>query len=160
MSINSYRNGINDYLLRVAWAAHRGADEKTGAEAAIFMNRLLPVEAFVMVDEHPDVIIFMSGGSERRAIELSDPDRPVLLLSIRGNNAYAAATEVMAWMVNNSRIAVLSDAAEASGSGLIERWRRAAGAWQRLKGKKAGLVGTVSEWLWHRMSLLKHYVSS
>jgi L-fucose isomerase-like protein len=147
VSINSDRNGINEYVLRIAWAAHRGADATTGSGAGIFMQGLLPPETFMMVDAHPDIILFMSGGSERRAIELADPDRPVLLLSIRGNNAYAAATEVMAWMVNNSRIAMLSDATDGSESGLINRWRAAAGVWQQLKGKKAGLIGAVSEWL-------------
>ncbi len=119
-----------NYLLRVAWAAHRGADEKTGVMAEEFMRGMLSRESFVMTDERPDIILFMSGGSERRAIELADPDRPVLLLSIRGNNAYPAATEVMAWMGNHSRIAMLSDATDATESGLIERWRAAAGVWQ------------------------------
>jgi L-fucose isomerase-like protein len=135
------------YLLRVAWTAHRGAAADTGAAAEKFMKGLLPVGTFTMTGSHPDVILFMSGGSERRAIELADPSRPVLLLSIRGNNAYAAATEVMAWMVNNSRIAMLSDAGDAAESGLIDRWRIVAGAWELLHGSRAGLIGTVSEWL-------------
>jgi len=147
MSIKSNDTGITEYVLRVAWAAHRGADETTGAEAGIFMQGLLPPEAFIMVDAQPDIILFMSGGSERRAIEVADPERPVLLLSIRGNNAFAAATEVMAWMGNHNRIAMLSDATDASESGQIDRWRAAAGLWQNLEGKRAGLVGTVSEWL-------------
>ncbi|MFZ2287459.1 MAG: hypothetical protein WAV93_10790 [Bacteroidales bacterium] len=136
-----------EYVLRVAWAAHRGVGENTGSEAGNYMRGLLPPEHFIMVDSRPDIILFMSGGSERRAIEQTEPGHPVLLLSIRGNNAYAAATEVMAWMVNHNRIALLSDAADASESGLTERWRRAAGVWHHLKGKRAGLIGAVSEWL-------------
>jgi L-fucose isomerase-like protein len=135
------------YVLRVSWAAHRGAAADTAAEAEKFMGSLLPDGTFTMTESHPDVILFMSGGSERRAIELADPARPVLLLSIRGNNAYAAATEVMAWMVNRRRIAMLSDAYDASDSGLIDRWRMAAGASETLHGRRAGLIGTVSEWL-------------
>jgi L-fucose isomerase-like protein len=138
---------VGGYILRVAWAAHRGADEKTGARAEELIRGMLSRESFVMTDERPDIILFMSGGSERRAIELADPNRPVLLLSIRGNNAYAAATEVMAWMGNHNRIAMLSDATDASESGRIDRWRAAAGVWQNLESKRAGLVGTVSEWL-------------
>lgn len=111
------------------------------------MRQLLPGDSFVMTDRIPDIILFMSGGSERMAIELADPARPVLLLSIRGNNAYAAATEVMAWMVNNSRTAMLSDAGDAAESGLIARWRRVAGALGGMQGRRAGLIGTVSEWL-------------
>jgi L-fucose isomerase-like protein len=147
MSRNRTNTDNCRYLLRVAWTAHRGAAADTGAAAEKFMKGLLPVGTFTMTDSHPDVILFMSGGSERRAIELADPDRPVLLLSIRGNNAYAAATEVMAWMVNNHRIAMLSDAGDAAESGLIDRWRIVAGAWEEVRGSKAGLIGTVSEWL-------------
>ncbi len=145
--MRSKGTAVNEYPLRVAWAAHMGAPETTAAEAETFMGKLLSPGAFVMVDTQPDVILFMSGGSERRAIDLAEAGRPVLLLSISGNNAYAAATEVMAWMVNNDRTAMLSDAADASHSGLTERWRIAASVWYHMKGIRAGLVGTVSEWL-------------
>jgi L-fucose isomerase-like protein len=111
------------------------------------MRQLLPQDAFVMNDQQPDIILFMSGGSERRAISLSEPEHPVLLLSIRGNNAYAAATEVMAWMVANNRFAILSDATEAFETGLIERWRLNIHIWRSFRGKKAGLIGSVSDWL-------------
>lgn len=137
----------DEYVMRAAWTAHRGALDTAGAEAAEYLGRLLPGQKFTMTDRSPDIILFMSGGSERRAIELSDPARPVLLLSVRGNNAYAAATEVMAWMVNHNRIAMLSDAADAAESGLIDRWKAAVGTWENLKGRRAGLIGTVSEWL-------------
>ncbi len=147
MSKNRTNTDYCRHVLRVAWTAHRGAMADTGARAEEFIQRLIPAETFEMADSHPDIILFMSGGSERRAIELADPARPVLLLSIPGNNAYAAATEVMAWMVNHKRIAMLSDAGDAAESGLIDRWRMAAGAWETLRGSRAGLIGTVSEWL-------------
>lgn len=146
----SERNKIHanrDSCLNVAWAAHSGAVPGTALLAEEFMSRLLPPEAFRMTDIHPDIILFMSGGSERRAIDMADPERPVLLLSIRGNNAYASATEVMAWMTNNGRVAILSDAADAAESGLLNNWHTVTGAWKKLRGSVAGLAGTVSEWL-------------
>ncbi len=114
-------------VINVAWAAHKGAGTDTGSNAEIFMQQLLPHDSFRMTDQQPDIIIFMSGGSERKAISMMQPGHPVLLLSIKGNNAYAAATEVMAWAVNNHCIAFLSDAAEASESGLIDKWRQTVG---------------------------------
>ncbi|MHC1731843.1 MAG: hypothetical protein AB9888_07440 [Bacteroidales bacterium] len=137
----------DDFLPGIAWAAHRGAGPDTAARAEELLNSMQLPGSFRMTDRQPDIILFMSGGSERRALELADPARPVLLLSIRGNNAYAAATEVMAWMLNNGRIAVLSDAVDAYESGLINNWKRVAGAMQGLAGTRAGLLGTVSEWL-------------
>lgn len=147
MSVTEAISADMEYILRVTWVAHGGAGTDTGARALTFMSQLLPQGHFEMVDRQPDILLFMSGGSERRAIEAADPGRPVLLLSIPGNNAYAAATEVMAWMNGRGRVAMLGDAADAAESGLIERWRTVAGAWQSIKGLKAGLIGTVSEWL-------------
>lgn len=133
--------------LRISWTAHKGTGSETAVKAEELMKQLLPENTFIICDEVPDIILFMSGGSERRAIEIADPERPVLLLSIRGNNAYAAATEVMAWMVNNHRFAMLSDALDASESGLLDRWRKAVAVWKRLGRMRAGLIGSVSEWL-------------
>ena len=147
MPYSEVSSTADNHVLRVAWVAHGGAGEESGTRAEMFMQQLLPREHFIMVDSRPDIILFMSGGSERKALKVADPDRPVLLLSIRGNNAYAAATEVMAWMIGNGRVAVLSDGADAAGSGLIEHWRSVAGAWEGLQGRKAGLIGSVSEWL-------------
>jgi L-fucose isomerase-like protein len=78
---------------------------------------------------------------------MMQPGHPVLLLSIKGNNAYAAATEVMAWAVNNSIFAILSDADEASETGLTDRWCQAVRVWNSISGQKAGLIGSVSDWL-------------
>lgn len=133
--------------LNVAWTAHKGADTDTGLNAEKYMQQWLPVDAFVMTDQQPDVILFMSGGSERQALQLIQPERPVLLLSVSGNNAYAAATEVMAWMVSHGRFAILSDARDAFESGLLERWTRMVLTWHSFYGKKAGLIGRVSDWL-------------
>ena len=135
------------YPLHVAWVAHRGAPIDTGRNAEEFMKTLISADAFLMRDEQPDIILFMSGGSERKAISLMQSEKPVLLLSIRGNNAYAAATEVMAWAVNHNRIALLSDAADASEKGLLEQWRKTVSLWKSIQGMNAGLIGSVSEWL-------------
>jgi L-fucose isomerase-like protein len=134
-------------VINVAWAAHKGAGTDTGRDAEKFMQQLLPMDSFRMTDQQPDIILFMSGGSERKAISLVKPGYPVLLLSIKGNNAYAAATEVMAWAVNNNRFAMLSDATEAFDSGLIDSWCQTVRVWNSIRGLKAGLIGSVSEWL-------------
>jgi len=134
-------------LLNIAWAAHKGCGTETGEEALAFMQKFLDLGSFAMTGEAPDIILFMSGGSERMAISLAQPGHPVLLLAIRGNNAYAAATEVMAWMKENNRIALLSDAQDAFESGLADRWRQTVSAWKNLEGQKAALIGSVSEWL-------------
>jgi L-fucose isomerase-like protein len=147
MAQESSNTAGKENVLKVAWAAHKGAGQETGENALKFMHQLLPAGTFEISYRQPDIILFMSGGSERVAIEMIQPDHPVLLLSIRGNNAYAAATEVMAWTVNNSRPALLSDALDASETGLLDRWAQTVNAWNSLRGKKAGLIGSVSDWL-------------
>jgi len=134
-------------LLKVAWVAHSDPEPGTGSEAEKFMHELLSDGTFIMTDQAPDIILFMSGGSEANAISLIDKRKPVLLLTIRGKNSYPAATEVMAWTINNNIQAVLSDGIEARESGLLDRWINAINIWGSLSGKKAGLVGSVSDWL-------------
>lgn len=133
--------------LNISWAAHKGAAPDTGKKAVTFLGQFMAPGSFEMTSHSPDVILFMSGGSERTAISLAQPGHPVLLLAIRGNNAYAAATEVMAWMKANNRYALLSDARDAFESGLVDRWWRTVNVWKNLQGQKAALIGTVSEWL-------------
>jgi L-fucose isomerase-like protein len=135
------------FLLKISWVAHKGAGDEMSVKALQFIHQLLPPGTFEVAGREPDIILFMSGGSEKAALSLSEPGHPVLLLSIAGNNAYAAATEVMAWMVENGRFAVLSDASEALQSGLIGKWFTILQGWRSLQGKKAGLIGTVSDWL-------------
>ena len=135
-------------VLRIAWVAHNNVDRSVkGKEAEEFLLHLLPRDVFEIVDSHPDVILFMTGGSERNAIKLIEPGNPVLLLSIRAINSYPAATEVMAWAINNNIFAILSDGLEALESGLLERWRKTCSVWRSFSGKRAGLIGSVSEWL-------------
>jgi len=134
-------------VIRASWAAHKGAGPDTGTNAEKIIQQLLPPDSFTMTDQQPDIILFMSGGSERKAISIMQPGHPVLLLSIKGNNAYAAATEVMAWALNNRRFVMLSDATEAFETGLIDRWCRTVRLWNSLRGQKAVLIGSVSDWL-------------
>ena len=147
MAQQSSRASDYGYVINVAWTAHKGAGPETAGNAEKFMQQLLPTESFRVTDKQPDIILFMSGGSERKAISMMQSRHPVLLLSIKGNNAYAAATEVMAWAVNSNMFAILSDAAEASETGLTDRWCRAVRVWNSLSGQKACLVGSVSDWL-------------
>lgn len=133
--------------LNVVWVAHKGADAETGQRAEQIMQQWLPVDAFVFTDQQPDIVLFMSGGSERQALNYIQPERPVLLLSVKGNNAYAAATEVMAWMVSHGRFAMLSDGEQAFTSGLLLQWQQVVGVWHHFYGKRAGLIGRVSDWL-------------
>jgi len=133
--------------LNISWAAHKGARPDTGEKATAFVGQFLAPGSFEMTSQSPDIILFMSGGSERMAVTLAQDGHPVLLLAIRGNNAYAAATEVMAWMKANNRFALLSDARDAFESGLVDRWWRTVNVWKNLHGRKAALIGTVSEWL-------------
>lgn len=134
-------------VLNIFWAAHKGAGPDTGEKAAAIIGQFLAPGSFEMTSRTPDIILFMSGGSERMAISLTQPGHPVLLLAIRGNNAYAAATEVMAWMKANNRYALLSDARDAFESGLVDRWRQTVSIWKNLNGQKAALIGAVSDWL-------------
>jgi len=133
--------------LKISLVAHKGSGPDTGEKATAFLGKFLAAGSFEITSQPPDIILFMSGGSERMAISLAKPGHPVLLLAIRGNNAYAAATEVMAWMKANNRYALLLDARDAFESGLVDLWWQTVNVWKKLNGQKAALIGAVSDWL-------------
>jgi L-fucose isomerase-like protein len=98
-------------------------------------------------DDSPDVVCFLSGGSENAAIASLKPGRFTLLLAGFEDNAYAAAMEVMAWAGNRRFPVMLLSMEEAAKSSLLGDLDLVCGAFRRLAGQRAGLIGEVSHWL-------------
>ena len=98
-------------------------------------------------DGSPDVICFLSGGSEQEAISVLSPDKLTLLLAGFGDNAFAAAMEVVAWAGNRGVPVMLVSLQEAEEIQLPEKLALVCKALKNLRGKRAGLIGGVSHWL-------------
>ncbi len=98
-------------------------------------------------DDNPEIVFFLSGGSEQTAIARLRPDRLTLLLAGFHDNAYAAALEVKAWAGSRDVPVALVSLQEAMDGSLLKHFAMVCEGFRTLQGKRAGLIGDVSHWL-------------
>jgi hypothetical protein len=145
--------------LRIKTIAHRNAEPAFMAAGRKRLDKLFP-NVFEYFDDaipggggipggdgSPDVICFLSGGSEQEAISVLSPDKLTLLLAGFEDNAFAAAMEVVAWAGNRGVPVMLVSLQEAEEIQLPEKLALVCKALKNLRGKRAGLIGGVSHWL-------------
>jgi len=111
------------------------------------IKKLIEPEKFNIIDKEPDVLFFLSGGTEQIAKRMVKPDRFYLLIGSQHNNAYASATEVKAYLNNKIIPSILLDEEAEETQGVLNDYVAIKSALQNLKGKKLGLIGEVSDWL-------------
>lgn len=102
---------------------------------------------FDFSSKKPFLLFFLSGGSERFALESVTGDIFYLLLASEENNSLAAATEVKAWMRQHEMDCLLADINEEDDRKKVVKYLEVKSALDGLIGKKLGLVGEVSDWL-------------
>ena len=81
--------------ISVKTLAYKGAPEKMHKEA--IENLLLRFGFEAVIFDRPDVLLFLTGGSEAEAIQQLDDSRYQLLAAYGKANAFASATEVKAY---------------------------------------------------------------
>lgn len=124
-----------------------------GAPAHLFTNgknriyQLFPNEEFDFDTNKPDILFFVSGGSEKEALKYAKSQKYLLLAAFEENNSYAAATEVKAHFDTIWQDCQLIDLKIESDRQLIADFILAKKAVSRLNGKRLGLIGEVSDWL-------------
>ncbi|HVP38238.1 MAG TPA: hypothetical protein VMS93_03535 [Candidatus Saccharimonadales bacterium] len=133
--------------MRVKLLAHRGAPAAVFESGAEQLHRLLPPQHATVVQDDPDLLFFLTGGSERAAVESVRTGKLVALVGSQRNNSYASATEVMAHLCNGGGQALLLDQDDPGTPGLLADLDQVLAGLARLRGKRLGLVGEVSEWL-------------
>lgn len=138
---------MNNLVLRAKLVAFRDAGPAFLERARKRLADVFPDLSFAFVDGEADLLFFASGGSEREAVDSLGKGRYCLLLADRYDNAYAAATEVMAWVAQNAYSASLYSVDRARKEGILTLYARALGARKALAGQRAALVGEVSHWL-------------
>lgn len=122
------------------------AFEKESAPGRI--EKLMPAGSYEIVeDEDPDVLFFLTGGSERNAIESVGRDGFYLLIGSDKGNAYASATEVKSYLDENETGSFLMGEEETATPGFLANFLKVKFAVEALKGKRIGLIGEISGWL-------------
>ncbi len=99
------------------------------------------------VNDKPDILMFLTGGSERIAINSVQEYKFYLILASRENNSWASATEVVAWMSQHNISSMLINYEDENALELINDFYSARNGVRRLHGQRLGLVGNPSDWL-------------
>lgn len=104
-------------------------------------------EHYQLSENNPDVLFFLTGGSELSAIQNVSPDRFYILIGSRHDNSFAAATEVKTYLNGMKVPSILFDEEDPLISIVLQDFLTVSRALKNLKGKKLGLIGQVSNWL-------------
>jgi L-fucose isomerase-like protein len=133
--------------LRVKLLAFSAADHSVFTKAKRRLQILFHQERVEFVDKDPEVLVFLTGGSERIALQSVQESGFYLLLASSEENSWAAATEVKAWMNQNGISSILVDHTTPAAIALVDNFYKVKNGIKRLKGQRYGLIGESSDWL-------------
>jgi L-fucose isomerase-like protein len=135
-------------MLKIKLLTFRDAPASERAEAPGRIEKFIPADSYRIVEnEDPDVLFFLTGGSERSAVSSVKDGGFYILVGSMCGNAYASATEVKSYLNDRNIKSVLTGEEEESTEALLRNLIKVKSAFERLKGQRVGLIGSVSEWL-------------
>lgn len=141
-------NGLNLMeKLRVKLLAYPSAELSVFDRGKKKYLGLFDQEQVEFVNDKPDVLMFLSGGSERVAVNSLQEYKFYLMFASRDNNSWASATEVKAWMNQHNISSLLIDCDDPGAQSVINEFYFARNGIRRLHGQRLGLVGNPSDWL-------------
>jgi len=133
--------------IKVALLHHVNPSEALIKKGEKAVHEIFQACSYTITDKNPDVLFFISGGSEQNALEYVKNDPLPLLLADKENNAYAAAIEVLAWCKGHNMPARIFHYAHPDSLNEIIEFIRVKRALESLKGQHLGLIGEPSDWL-------------
>lgn len=133
--------------LRAKLLAFPAADHNLYSKSKKKLQKIFHQERVEFVDKEPEILVFLTGGSEKIALQSVHEFGFYLLLASSQDNSWAAATEVKAWMNQNNISSLLVDHTHPQAIALVNNLHRVKNGIRKLKGQKFALVGETSEWL-------------
>lgn len=133
--------------LKIKLLAFQGAPDAVYENAGKRIDKLVPPGKYMLAESNPDVLFFLSGGSELPATKQVSAGNFYILIGSQHDNSYASATEVKAYLNSMDIQSVLLDEDEAGTAAFLMNFITAKQALRSLHGKKLGLIGQVSDWL-------------
>jgi len=133
--------------LKIKLLAFQGAPDAIFEKAGKRIEKLIPPENYMLTESDPDVLFFLSGGSEQPATKQVSAGHFYLLIGSRHDNSYASAIEVKAYLNAMNIPSMLLDEEEAETKSYLKYFFTVKQALKNLNGKKLGLIGQVSDWL-------------
>lgn len=133
--------------LKIKLLANHGAPEAIFENAVNRIEKLISPDNYTLTESNPDILFFLTGGSEQSALNQVSEGHFYLLIGSQHDNSYASATEVKACLNNMKIPSMLLDEEEAETTALLSDFFTIKQALKNLNGKKLGLIGKVSDWL-------------
>ena len=133
--------------LKIKLFASNGTPDAVFENAEKRIEKLISSEKYSLAENDPDVLLFITGGTERAAMEQVSAGKFYFLIGSRHSNSYASATEVKAYLNGLNIPSMLLDEEEAETSVFLNDLFTVNKALKSLEGKKLGLIGQVSDWL-------------
>ncbi len=133
--------------LKIKLLAFQGAPETIFENAGKRIEKLISPGDYVLTESNPDILFFLSGGSEQPATKLVSAGHFYILIGSQNDNSYASATEVKTYLNDRNIPSLLLDEEEARTAIIIRNFMIVKKALKNLNGKKLGLIGQVSDWL-------------
>jgi L-fucose isomerase-like protein len=133
--------------LKVKLLAFNGAPNAVFKNAIKRIEKLIPSGDYTLSENDPDILFFLSGGSEQNAVKQVTKGNFYLLIGSQHDNAYASATEVKAYLNGMNIPSILLDEEEGETPGMLKDFLSVKQALTNLRGKQLGQIGEVSDWL-------------
>lgn len=133
--------------LRIKLLAYRGAPQIVYNKAKVRAESIFSNLNYQFVEDKPDVLFFLSGGSEHPAIEQVSVGQFYVLIGSQHDNSYASASEVKAYLNEMNIASLLLDEEASETKSILKDYVRVKKALKSLMCKKVGLIGEVSDWL-------------
>jgi L-fucose isomerase-like protein len=133
--------------IKVKMVAHKGAPDSVFEKGEKLLAQAVSDEHIEFVEADPDVIFFVTGGSERSAAETAAKRHWVGLWAHESDNSYASAIETKAYFNQHNKDCFLWDIGDTNFKELALNLQMTLQAKRSLKNRQLGLLGDVSEWL-------------
>ncbi len=135
-------------MIKIALIAYPEAPKKLIDRGEKILHEKINKLDFEIVDENPDALFVVSGGSEMQAKKLLTAKENVIILAMTENNSYAAASEIKAYCNHVGINSILMNLdTESHPDRKIRNYTQAINAYTNIKDYKVGLIGNISEWL-------------
>lgn len=133
--------------LDIQMLAYAGAGQEVYDRGMELLEQYVPEDTFRFNHVNPDILFFITGGSEKEAIEACKHRQKIVLWSYEGENSNAAATEVKARLDMEGKTCFIWNIQNADFDANVHHLRQMITGIENLNNKQLGLVGEVSDWL-------------
>lgn len=133
--------------LKVKMLAFANASQDIFDYGLSILEQYVPQNTFEFTHTNPDVLFFITGGSEKAAVEIMKHQQRIVLWSHAGDNSNASATEVKARLNTDGKNSLLLDVDDAHFPAHAKYLQQVIAGFESMKNQQLGLLGEVSEWL-------------